>query len=228
MLLTAFIEGLYDGITPFMLVVWLMFFYLLLTRGQTTKRVFWLGMIFLFSIFSAEMLSIYGFYDPFFSNEKGVLVVQVFYFLVGLLFMILGCVNLRRWWEFRSLRNWSDEDDSQVSVWRWHQKLWYSASAFSVGYFLVVLSSIWRGEFEYILLAHVKSINNKLQGVFSTGGAYVFGFYLLGLLIWGMFFIGTRLKKTHFRVSMIQGLSSASFLACGLGLVLILLKEWFF
>jgi hypothetical protein len=235
-LLPAFTFGLEDGMNPCNFASALIFVLFLARVGNTRKRIFWLGLLFVFCSMVINYGLTLGVLDRLITPQFFTTFAFVFYLLLAVVFIVLGGVNIFDRVRYEKYFNtqlfkcavpvflkdgqgaWAPKKSGFVGLVR--------AALFTValGVLLPLLSTLYpQQEYIYIVRSYYMS-GGKVGFAHASFIQYSIASVLPLLIAWvGVIF----LEKARGRCGVVlyyKGISAALFLAVGIGLGYFLLR----
>ncbi len=232
MLLPAFTVGMYDGVNPCNFASALVFLIYLSIIGKTQRRIFWLGSLFLMIIVATNVALAFGVFDSLMVMPFADKVVTIGYWAFTAAFFSFGFFDILDWGRYkkssdtalfrRKLPAFLDElyPIESISV---KKRILFGAIGVLVTILIafgVTLAASIFPQREYVFIVH---------SFYIAGGDVLFAFWsffqysvaltLPLIAIWVIVLFLGRVGRTNAKViSYYKGISSALYLAVGVGL----------
>ncbi len=230
--------GIKDSINPYVLSTTLIFILLLyaIKKDKLPSHIFSAFFIggYVFSVFGL----ILGTFDPLLNNLLFTQIVRIANFILGLMFLLVGLINLRDWWRLKqhdafnqlvvkAILFFSDEAVKGKKI-SWIQTQCVRLGAILWGMFSALLGSAWGPDKDlYVMFAYLLKGNNWAEGywgisIYSIVQAWIL-FFVWFLTAYIQLSVNSQawIEKN---ISMIKIIGAAIFISIGFGISYLSIK----
>ena len=238
--LPAFTVGIQDGINPCGFASALIFILYLSFIGYTQKRVFFLGLLFIVSSGATHFGLAAGLFDFIITAPVVMLFFRIFYFLVAVVFLVLGVLNIMDRWQYRKyfdtgrfkckvpafLRDLQSEKPANKTK-KFLIAVKFILLAVVIGFLVTLCGSIYPQR-DYIFIVHSYLMaGGDAKFAFLSFAQYGVASVVPLVTVWiAILFLGLARKKIKV-ILYYKGISAALFLSIGIGLGYFLLRQSF-
>jgi len=228
----AIVTGLGDSFNPCNFATLLIFVTILSNIGNTSKRLFLFGGLFIVLAGGIQFLSALGSWDQFLTLTIALEILTYGYLLLAAAFLFLGVIHAMDWWRYKKQCNtecfklrlpvFFQENVENRSL-KLRQKIFKNIGNTIVvvfaAIFLPFIGAIYPQN-EYVFVVHSFLMAGGDKGfVYQSFGLYSFAMVLPLIIAWLIiWFLALRKKRGGRIISYYKGVLAALYFAAGIGL----------